>query len=509
MLYHQPIDFVNRVLILRDAKIFRESDSYTFLEDLASRMQEALFAPNVTIFTKEQEQNILYILVSGKVSIHIGDLELTQLGQGDCFGALSVTDAEPSSASVTTLEECRCLVITQDQLFDAINDDLDVKVGMIRFLSQQMRRTQTQTLGYMPRLMFDQLFSSSLSRIHQTKELLAVALLHVDRCQATAVSEKLFQEVTERVQEQMRECDVMARWSWDTFILLLPIVECQQDIAALVQELLHYLALPFEFNGRRICASAQLGIALAPEDGEDIETLLQHAVYALSVAQKQGGYDYQFYGPDIHSQGHDVLPAAVKRFATRTMQLKALPQSPTAQAIEIAHKAFQHKLITTVAAARQLLQSSRVIIYRFNPDWSGVVAVESVAPEWRSILGTAVEDCDFKQNYAHYYRQGRVRAIDDIETEDISECHLNLLRRLQVRANLVVPLLSSETLWGLMIAHECSGPRHWEQNEISLLNSIAIQLGKTIRTVTSSPSEAETKDHRPANAASSDRKIRC
>jgi len=40
----------------------------------------------------------------------------------------------------------------------------------------------------------------------------------------------------------------------------------------------------------------------------------------------------------------------------------------------------------------------------------------------------------------------------------------------------VVPILQGEQLWGLLIAHQCSGPRHWQQFEISLLNQLATQV---------------------------------
>jgi GAF domain-containing protein len=42
---------------------------------------------------------------------------------------------------------------------------------------------------------------------------------------------------------------------------------------------------------------------------------------------------------------------------------------------------------------------------------------------------------------------------------------------------MVVPLLQGETLWGLLIAHQCQQPRHWQQTELVLLHRLALQLG--------------------------------
>jgi CRP-like cAMP-binding protein len=52
---------------------------------------------------------------------------------------MSVFDAEPRSASVTTLEPCDCLVLTQQQLYDAIDETPGIAVNIIRLLSRRIR----------------------------------------------------------------------------------------------------------------------------------------------------------------------------------------------------------------------------------------------------------------------------------------------------------------------------------------------------------------------------------
>jgi PAS domain S-box-containing protein len=138
-------------------------------------------------------------------------------------------------------------------------------------------------------------------------------------------------------------------------------------------------------------------------------------------------------------------------------------------------------LSTTVKEVQQFLQADRVIIYRFQPDWSGVVVMESVATNWMSILGRTIEDPCFRESYIPHYRQGGVSATDDIHTADLGQCHLDLLAQFQVRANLAAPILQGERLWGLLVAHQCSGPRHWKPLEISLLNQLATQAAIAIQ----------------------------
>ena len=136
-------------------------------------------------------------------------------------------------------------------------------------------------------------------------------------------------------------------------------------------------------------------------------------------------------------------------------------------------------LDTTVAEMRQWLNCDRVLIYRFNPDWSGLVMVESVNnPSW-SIMGRVIADPCFQQTWLEPYRQGRVARIEDVYANDLTPCYVEFLAQYQVRANLVVPILLSleqsnsaspvPHLWGLLIAHECDQPRQWQQTEINFL----------------------------------------
>ena len=138
-------------------------------------------------------------------------------------------------------------------------------------------------------------------------------------------------------------------------------------------------------------------------------------------------------------------------------------------------------LNTTVAEVRQALESDRTIIFRLNANGSGVIVVESVNPEWMPISGTSIDDRHFAEGYIQLYKQGRVQAIDDIETANLTQCHRDLLARFQVRANLVVPIVHEEKLWGLLVAQQCSKPRLWQHSEIDLLSSLATQAAIAIQ----------------------------
>ena len=129
---------VERLLFVRGVPIFKELRD-DFLVRLASVMDELSFPKEYTIFTEGQEGRALYIVVSGQVRVHLGNRDLAKLDPGTCFGEMSLFDAEPRSASITTLEPCECLVLTQQQLYDAIDETPGIAINIIRLLSRRIR----------------------------------------------------------------------------------------------------------------------------------------------------------------------------------------------------------------------------------------------------------------------------------------------------------------------------------------------------------------------------------
>lgn len=156
-------------------------------------------------------------------------------------------------------------------------------------------------------------------------------------------------------------------------------------------------------------------------------------------------------------------------------------------------------LATAVREVRQLLQCDRVIIYQFQDNWQGKVVVENMTVPWPSILGDMGADKCFRGDYAELYQQGRVKAINDIFNADLEPCHVDFLDSLQVRANLIVPIVTSKSeensiptagssnlkfpgkLWGLLIAHECKDTRNWQRQEMELLSQLADQMAIAIQ----------------------------
>ncbi len=132
---------------------------------------------------------------------------------------------------------------------------------------------------------------------------------------------------------------------------------------------------------------------------------------------------------------------------------------------------------TSVTEVQHLLQADRVLIFRLLPDGTGVVVQEAVVSGFISILGHNLEDPCFNEDYVQQYRQGRIGSMSDIDKAKITPCYLEFLQMLSVKANLIVPIIFKNKLWGLLIAHQCAYPREWTSWETELLQQLANQIG--------------------------------
>lgn len=138
----------------------------------------------------------------------------------------------------------------------------------------------------------------------------------------------------------------------------------------------------------------------------------------------------------------------------------------------------------TTTEIRRLLCADRVVVFRFTPGSSygeGEFVSEDVQPGLPWAINAKVQDDCFRRQYAEKYHRGRIQAVTDIYKAGLSGCHIKILAQFQVRANLVVPLLKGDKLWGLLCIHQCTEPRQWDSCEINFVTQIAAHLGVALQ----------------------------
>ncbi|MEA5620201.1 GAF domain-containing protein [Cronbergia sp. UHCC 0137] len=135
----------------------------------------------------------------------------------------------------------------------------------------------------------------------------------------------------------------------------------------------------------------------------------------------------------------------------------------------------------TVKEIRQLLDCDRVLIYHFNIHQIGEIIAESTIMVGNSLLGQKINDPCFHVQHLERYKRGCIQIIEDIHTAGLHPCQRDFLASIQVKANLVLPILLQQDLWGLLIVQHCRETRQWQQIEINLLQQIASQLSIAIQ----------------------------
>jgi len=189
------------------------------------------------------------------------------------------------------------------------------------------------------------------------------------------------------------------------------------------------------------------------------------------------------------------------------LQRQAEQEKVLAKVIEKIQRSSDINVIfrTATQELRHLLKADRVVLYRFNPDWSGEFVTESVAPAWVSVLAeqekepslkgdrTTSDRCTLKNLAAYstsdadtylketrgggYARGERFKQVDDVYAAGFSPCYIETLEKYQARAYVIVPVFQDTKLWGLLGAYQNSGPRHWENSEVNLILQLSTPLG--------------------------------
>lgn len=167
--------------------------------------------------------------------------------------------------------------------------------------------------GLPNRMLFNQQLPRAIAQARQHQQMLGVFFLDLDRFKTIndtlghAIGDQLLQQVTQRLMQILRQEDVIARWGGDEFTLLLPALPSAADAANVAQRLLAMLKPAFQLDGQELHISSSIGIALFPQDGDDMTSLLQNADAAMYRAKEQGRNNYQFYTTTLNAQSSQRL----------------------------------------------------------------------------------------------------------------------------------------------------------------------------------------------------------
>ncbi|MBE0596199.1 MAG: EAL domain-containing protein [Desulfuromonadales bacterium] len=161
-------------------------------------------------------------------------------------------------------------------------------------------------------LLLDRL-GQSLHYAHRSGRLVAVLLLDLDRFQVINDSlghefgDRVLCAVAQRLQQNVREADTVARVGGDEFVIVLAEVAEPADVGVVAAKILGNLARPLSIGGREITVTASLGISLSPRDSDNGATLVRYADLAMYRAKRNDRSHFAFYAPEMNQRLLETL----------------------------------------------------------------------------------------------------------------------------------------------------------------------------------------------------------
>lgn len=148
----------------------------------------------------------------------------------------------------------------------------------------------------------------------------ALLFIDLDRFKAVndtmghATGDKLLQQVARRLEKEIQDKDTIARFGGDEFVVILPHVDEDGQLASSSQRIIDCLREPFKLRERELYIGASIGISRFPDDCIDSDTMLRHADMAMYKAKEQGRNQYQFFNSELreHVKNRTDLEQALR-----------------------------------------------------------------------------------------------------------------------------------------------------------------------------------------------------
>jgi len=169
--------------------------------------------------------------------------------------------------------------------------------------------------GLPNRTLFCEQVARSLSTALRHKLNSAVLFINIDRFKSIndslgrKIGDELLKQIAERLVRLLRKEDIVARLSGDEFAIMCFNEQSHEkaiySTSIIAQKIISNLAEPFHIHQQEIFVTASIGVAIFPEDADNIETLLKSADAAMNEARKQGRNSFQFFQKDHTSSARD------------------------------------------------------------------------------------------------------------------------------------------------------------------------------------------------------------
>jgi diguanylate cyclase (GGDEF)-like protein/PAS domain S-box-containing protein len=183
------------------------------------------------------------------------------------------------------------------------------------------------------RTLLEDRLSMAIRQANRNRQKLAVMFLDLDRFKwvndtlGHTTGDRLLQSVSQRLEDCLRKGDTLARFGGDEFALVLPQIQSHDDAITIAEKMLNELKEPFEIDDHQLFVTTSIGIAIYPEAGETMDTLIQSADMAMYYIKERSKNGYQLFDEAISAHTNSRLTLERElRIAMTSKQLRVCYQ---------------------------------------------------------------------------------------------------------------------------------------------------------------------------------------
>ena len=226
----------------------------------------------------------------------LGLITLYRISMSGCFGEIDLQTISIFSAQIAQ-------AIENANLYK----ELEIKIQKLKETEKILEYGATHDpLTNLPNraLMHDRV-SRAISRAQRGKTLFSLLLLDLDGFKEIndtlghETGDLLLKKVSAEIQKCLRECDTLARMGGDEFVLVFNDLKNTMDAEIMASRILNVFKPPFLIQNHEINITPSIGIAIYPDNGDNIEILLKNADLAMYEAKKLGGNRFNYFTPTM------------------------------------------------------------------------------------------------------------------------------------------------------------------------------------------------------------------
>ena len=286
-------------MIALNAKVFAVSSDGIIITDAENNIVEV--NPAFSVLTGYTHDEVLgknpRLLASGRqnAEFYAGMWKaLNELGhwEGELWNRRKNGEAYLEKLSIYAIKD------TQDRVVNRISVFSDITQSKAE-LETVAHQAQHDYLTNLPnRLLFRDRFSQQLAMARRYSKKFAVIYIDLDKFKPVndtlghQVGDLLLIAVADRLKSQVREVDTVSRLGGDEFAILISEVMSRNDVTNLADKILTALSQPYALDGHTINISGSLGISMYPDDGGDMDTIMNKADAAMYQAKRSGSNTY-------------------------------------------------------------------------------------------------------------------------------------------------------------------------------------------------------------------------